>query len=235
MYEYDPLIEFAHRLWNEWLPTYCHDPKRGYAVAGYKANSNKVTPVDARDFLRALESHVVEDSGGGRYRLPKSEADAVIFWEGRKTKSPRPITLWMEPVITIASMARLHFDYGWPRSCLGMESAKWQFDFTAFLSTASATEHIAGEVKKSVKELDLLLEGLLASCREGRLHMATATAARINAHRKWEGLRRSRAPLFWAVGPGGVSHLFRVSYASQDEVCLHEVYTERLAYPACGV
>jgi len=38
-----------------------------------------------------------------------------------------------------------------------MESAKWQFDFTAFLSKASATEHIAGEVKKSVKELDLML------------------------------------------------------------------------------
>jgi hypothetical protein len=189
-------------------------------------------PLDATDFLRAIENRVVQDSGGGRYRVPKSEADVVIFWEGRKTKSPRPITLSIEPVITIASIARLHLDYGWPSRCLGMESAKWQFDFTAFLSEASAAEHIAGEVKKSVRELDFLVEGLRASCQERGLDKASATPARINAHKKWEGLCRSRSPLFWAVGPGGVSHLFSVSYGSQNEVCLREVSTERLAYPA---
>ena len=94
---YDPLIEFAHRLWNEWLPTYCHDPKRGYAVAGYKANSNKVTPVDARDFWGAPKQVVEPPSGGGPHPPPKSEADPDHLLEGRKNQIAGPNTRWMDP------------------------------------------------------------------------------------------------------------------------------------------
>jgi len=140
MTEHDPLKPFAARLRNEWLPSYCSDAKRRYEIAGYKESSNKVTSVDAQDFMWALDNGLLEDGGGGRYRLPMSKATVVIFWEGQRAKSPRTITLSMEPVITIASVARLCRDYGWPRACLGMESIKWEFDFTAFRSETSASE-----------------------------------------------------------------------------------------------
>jgi hypothetical protein len=233
MDEYDPLIEFSDRLWNEWLPTYCHDPKRGFALAGYKASSNKVTPVDAWDFLRALDSHVVEDCGGGRYRLNK---------RGRRNHLLGRAKGQITTANYVVDGASHHDRVGGalaPRlrlatELLGDGVAQRAVRFHAFLSEASATEHIAGEVKNSVKGLDLLLENLVKTCRDPALQMATATAAQVNAYRKWEGLCRSRAPLFWAVGPGGVSHLFQVSYRSQSEVCLHEVSTDCLAYSGLG-
>lgn len=224
-------VMFTDRLSNEWLPSYCKDSNRGYSVAGYKANSNKITAQDANDFLRALDNGVVVDSGGGRYRAPQSKANEVIFWEGLKTKTPRPITLWMEPVITIASVARLHLDYGWPMHCLGMQSAKWEFDLTAFLPQNLKTEYIAGEVKKTVKELDVLLESLHSLCREEEVDAKILVPTCANAYKKFLGLLRSRAPLFWAIGPGHVSHLFEVSYPSESKVSLQEIPTERLTYP----
>lgn len=86
--------EFSRRLLEEWLPTYCNDPKRKYSIDGYKQISNKVTALDARDFMRALDKKIVTDTGGGRFRMPQSKATEVIFWEGSKTTIPRPITLW---------------------------------------------------------------------------------------------------------------------------------------------
>ena len=228
MNEHDALRIFEDRLRSEWLVAYCHDPSRGYDVAGYRDDSNKVTLVDAKDFLWAMDHHLLEDHGGGRYRLPKSGADVVLFWEGHKTKSPRRITLSMEPIIAIASVARLHRDFGWPIRCLGMEPARWEFDIAAFLSESSATEYIAGEVKKSVRELNVLLDHLQAMSSAPD---TAPTKGRTNARKKWEGLRRSRASLFWAVGPGGVSHLFEVSYGAQYPVGLREVSIERLACP----
>ena len=228
MNEHDVLKAFEDRLHNDWLVAYCQDPQRGYDVAGYREDSNKVTPLDATDFLWAMDHRLLEDHGGGRYRLPKSGADVVLFWEGHKTKSPRRITLSMEPIIAIASVARLHRDFGWPKRCLGLEPAKWEFDIAAFLSESSATEYIAGEVKKSVRELNVLLAHLQAMSGAAD---AQHTKGRTNARRKLEGLRRGRAPLFWAVGPGGVSHLFEVSYGAQYPVQLKEVSIERLGCP----
>ena len=226
----DVLRTFADRLRDEWLPAYCSDPKRGYDPAGFKATSNKVSPEDAADFMWAIDQKVVQDSGGGRYRLPKSGASVVIFWEGRKTKSPRSITLSMEPIITIASIARLHRDHGWPVSCLGMEAAKWEFDFAAFCPDAT-TEYLAGEVKKSVVELDSMLEGLRSLCRAHGQDSTVAPKASSNAHKKWLGLCRSQAPLFWAVGPSKAGRLFEVSYNAGVPVLLTEASPERLAFP----
>lgn len=226
----DPLIRFTERLRDEWLPTYCHDPKRDYSVAGYRDRPNQITASDASDFMWSLDNRIVEDHGGGRYRVPRSGADVIIFWEGRKAKSPGPITLSREPVITIASIARLYRDHRWPTNCLGMEPGRWQFDFGAFLSAASSKEHIAGEVKKDVKELDRLLKHLHDMCRDGGSRISVSTAGRADACKKWEGLCRSRAPLFWAVGPGGISHVLEVSYDSEGPASFKEVSFERLAY-----
>src|SRR6266852_4840136 len=168
------LTEFSHRLLNEWLPTYCDDPKRNYLKEGFKRDSIKVTSQDARDFIRAIDTKIVTDIGGGRFRMPQSKANEVIFWEGSKAITPRRITLWLEPIITIAAMARLHLDYGWPKDCLGMQAEKWEFDLIAFKPPDFRNEYIAGEVKKSSKELDDLLINLRKSCAEGDLDYSSA-------------------------------------------------------------
>ncbi len=226
----DVLRTFADRVRDEWLPAYCSDPKRDYDPAGFKATSNKVSAEDAADFMWAIDQKIVRDLGGGRYRLPKSGARVVIFWEGRKTKTPRPITLSMEPIITIASIARLHRDHGWPVSCLGMEAAKWEFDFAAFCPDATS-EYLAGEVKTSVAKLDVMLKELHSLCREKGQDSTVAPRASSNARKKWHGLCRSQAPLFWAVGPSKAGRLFEVSYSAGIPVLLAETSSERLAFP----
>ncbi len=226
------LADFSRRLMEDWLPAYCNDPKRNYSTDGFKQDSIKVSAQDARDFMRAIDTKIVTDVGGGRFSMPQSKAVEVIFWEGSKATTPRPITLWLEPVITIAAMARLHLDYGWPIDCLGMQSEKWSFDFISFKPHDLQNEHIAGEVKKSSKEIDDLLANLQKSCADCDLDFSTASPARINAHKKWLGLRRCRAPLFWALGPDGDSRLFEVTYTSEDEIRLNRTSDNQLYFTA---
>jgi hypothetical protein len=59
--------ELWRRLESEWLPAYCNDPTRCYAIEAFKADAKKVADVDARDFLRALDRNVVSLESGGRF------------------------------------------------------------------------------------------------------------------------------------------------------------------------
>lgn len=97
------LAEFSRRLTEDWLPTYCNDPKRNYSTEGFKYDSIKVSAQDAKDFMRAIDTRIVTEIEGGRFRMPQSKAVEVIFWEGSKAITPRPITLWLEPVISTKS------------------------------------------------------------------------------------------------------------------------------------
>jgi len=224
------VTDFSKRLLEDWLPSYCNDPKRNYSVEGFKHDSIKVSNQDARDFMRAIDTKIVTDVGGGRFRMPQSKASEVIFWEGSKTISPRPITLWLEPIITIAAMARLHLDYGWPIELLGMQSEEWAFDLCAFKPHDFKNEFIAGEIKKSSKEIDSLLANMHKSFSEGDLDNASVPQIRINAHKKCLGLQRSRAMLFWALGPDGDSRLFEVTYFSNGEIKLNRTSDDQLHF-----
>lgn len=227
----DPLETFASRLASDWLPAYCNDLKRQYATEGYKAKSNKVSTVDASAFLRALDSGIVVRGDRGGYRLPLGKTEEAIFWEGHTKTVPRSITLWIEPVITIAVVARLHFDLGWPVDCLALQSAKWEFDLTASLPANPSSEHIAAEVKKSEKELDALIEHMVALGAKPEVEEQSLKGATKNAYKKLKGLTSRRAPFFWAVGPGEVSHAFAVEYSAESTVAFTPVPSEMLTYP----
>lgn len=227
----DILIQFWRRLTEEWLPVYCNDAKRCYSVAGFKTDLKTVTSLDARDFIRAIDCGVVSDLGGGRYIMPRSGAKEVLFWEGKKGVTPRPITLWLESLITMAAMARLHLDYGWPVECLGMQSKKpWEFDMVIFKTNDVKNEYIAGEVKPDSKKLDIFLANLKECCAQGDHDCSLASKERINAHKKWKGLRRSHAPLFWALGPGGDSRVFNVSYSTDGIITLEKTSDAQLHF-----
>jgi hypothetical protein len=129
----------------------------------------------------------------------------------------------MEPIITIAAAARLHLRYGWPKECLGTQLKRnWAFDLFAVRPGTGDKEYIAGEVKKTVKELDQLVSFMRLSCSEGDVDVTAVSGARRNAHKKWVGLRDCRAPMFWAVGPRGISRLYTVTYLKDGPVALEE-------------
>jgi hypothetical protein len=214
---------FTERLQNEWLPAFCADPKRQFSTSGFRESSIRITEFDARNFLRAIESGLVYDSGGGRYRCARSNAFEQIFWEGAKSIQPRPITLWVEPVITIATMGRLSFDFGWPAEVLGMQSKDWAFDFAVYHSAVDTNERIAGEVKKTAAEIDELVLHLRAYGETGATAPLSNHPKHINSFKKWVALLRCRAPLFWAVGPGDYTRIFEVQYGAKGTAVLSDV------------
>lgn len=225
----DAQQEFWRRLREEWLPAYCNDPKRRYATEGFNASSKKVSEHDARDFLRAIDQKVVSVDGGGRFRMPRSKTHEVLFWEHSTLIVPRPITLWLEPVITIAAIARLHLDYGWPVDCLGMQSADSAFDLVGYDPPDFQDEHIAGEVKDNATQLDRLLAHMNQCSVEGN-SQCLAPKTRKNAHRKVVGLKRCRAPVFWALGPDCDSRVFAVAYGDDGRIALHPSLEENLRF-----
>jgi hypothetical protein len=155
----DVLQQFLHRVLEDWLKVYCSDMKRCYDPQGFDRTSVKVAEADARDCMLAIDHGVVYDLQGGRYRACMSSANEVLFWEGRKDKPIRRITLWLEPVITFAALARLHLVYNWPKEKLGMQPKGWAFDLAAYQDGDAS--RILGEVKKSGAELKRLRTELI--------------------------------------------------------------------------
>lgn len=234
MTQIDTAAEFTRRISNEFLSAYC--TARGYAMSGFRPASISVAWEDARDFLRAFECGLMVEAGKSGYRLPRSTATEVLFWEGLRAVSPRPIYLWREPVITIAAVARLHLDYGWPRDCLGMQPPKWAFDFSASLQVpagAGYTEYVLGEVKKSAREVDALIRDMHSLCESEPIAEPPRDDRRRNAYRKWRYLRNSDAVLFWAVGPAKTGQLFEVQRSASGKMSLGPTHLSRLSYPAC--
>jgi hypothetical protein len=222
---------FTKRLQDEWLPAFCADPKRQFSPSGFKESSITITDFDAGNFLRALDNGLVYDAGGGRYHCARSNAQEQIFWEGQKSVHPRPLTLWVEPVITIATMARLRFDYEWPAEVLGMQSKDWAFDFAVYRSATDTNERIAGEVKKSKAEIDELVLQLRAYGQAGVTAPLSVLARHINSFKKWTALLRCRAPLFWAVGPGDYTRAFKVQYRLNGTAVFSDVDAGVLCAP----
>jgi len=200
-----------------------------YSTAGFKPESIRVSQFDAENFMRALDSGLVVDRGGGRYRCEKSSANEQIFWTGSKSVKPRPLTLWIEPVITIGTIARLGLDYEWPKETLCMQSKDWAFDFAIIKGNDKEDEHIVGEVKKTEKEIDNLIDHMEEYGRTGMTDGLSLPSNETNSFRKWKSLLRSKPPLFWAVGPNDYTHLFFVDYQSDARASFSKIELDNLA------
>lgn len=220
------LQAFRERILKDLLLEFCKG--RPFGADGFNPDWQKVSEVDAANFLRGIDSGLVKHVERGLYRAPRSYASEQFFWSGLKRKIPRPITLWVEPIITVAVLARLHFELGWPKELLGTQTKKgWAFDAATYLSSDSEVEYIACEVKKTTAEIDRLLE-LMA--RFGRCSSAEAAPKEENAFKKLQALRSRRPPLFWAVGPAGSGHAFRVEYSDGGVVSFQEIEIQKLDY-----
>lgn len=198
---------FEAILNDELLPAFCSHPTGQYEVAGFRKETMRISELDATDFVRAWKAELITPTEKPwLYRCPKSAASELFFWAGRKQPTPRRFTLWLEPVITVAALARLRFDFGWPAHLLGTQSPDWAFDLVG-LSPNADGERVLGEVKKSRKEVELLIE-LMQAFGSDPDAPAPPGGKELNAYRKVEGLRNSGAPVFWAVGPDGFNKVF---------------------------
>jgi hypothetical protein len=224
---------FQRRILDDLLPQFCNDQSRAWGTGGFKAAWGKISEVDAADFLRGIDAGLVEHRGRGLYEAPRSRASEQFFWSGPKHKTPRPITLWAEPIITIAVLARLHFDLGWPKELLGSQSRDWAFDVTTYLASDSDVEYIACEVKKSTAEIDKLIELMTRFGKSSIANQPTISKER-NAFRKLQALRRRQPKLFWAVGPGGSNHAFKMRYSDEGIVSFQSIPVHELNYLRSG-
>jgi hypothetical protein len=220
--------QFAKRLMEDLLPAFCRDERRNYSEDGFIGDSVRVTERDAANFLYSLDAGLVTDRGGGRYWAPRSNAEETLFWTGPKNDARRKLWLWLEPVITFGTLARLKRDFGWEADLLGTQSAKWEFDFMAFKPEKLECEHIAGEVKRTVAEAIELEAHMFALASSIAVDPGSLTGRRRNAFRKLEGLRRRKAALFWIVGPDEYDRVFDVHYDDARGVTLIRTTTERL-------
>jgi hypothetical protein len=216
---------FAERLQLEWLPTYCGDAARGYDPSGFRPSPVEVAEQDAADFLYAVDRKLVTDTGGGRYRAPRSAAIEVLFWEGSKSAVPRPITLWLEPVITIAAIGRLHRIYRCPPGLLGMQSKRWGFDLVAYLTPEDEHPYILGEVKKSSREALRLRDDLIALSND----LSDPNPIQ-NSRKKWSEVQADPPAYIWIVGPDALEFVFAVE-STEDSIRLHQVEASKLACP----
>jgi len=219
---------FEALLYDILLPAFCSDPRRGCEIKGFDRASIKVSEYDAALFLKAWEHNLVTPIRPGLYRTSAGRAGEQFFWEGQRGPGVRRFTLWLEPIITIGSLARLHFEFGWPKHLIGTQSFDGAFDVLAFLP-GSDDEFIAGEVKKTVREAELLLDLMFAFGRD-----PTAPEPRVgkerNAYKKIAALRARKAPIFWLVGPDGYSCVLKVTYSEDGSVHFEQGSLETLQF-----
>lgn len=221
------LKDFEDRVLNDLLPEFCNDPARRYGTTGFKPDFDAVNDADARGFLQGLDAGLVK-LVGRMYRASRSHAGEQFFWEHARGTEPRAITLWIEPIITVATLSKLHFQLGWPKELLGTQSVDDAFDAMAYISLDTTNEYVACEVKKTTKELDFLVRTMLKFSTLPPT--ANVDNKEKNAYRKIKALRARRAPFFWAVGPGGSSIAFKLTYLDSGPINFTEVAVQNLQH-----
>lgn len=198
--------EFKQQILDKWLPLFCLP--RDFSTQGYDSrNANLLDDHDAYWFSKTMELALVKEKGGFFY-APHSKAKEQIFWEGSKSISPRPLSLWLEPVITIGAVGRLFQEFGWPQDQLGMQSESFAFDLVAY--TPDSREYLVCEVKKTVREIETLVEFMKEYAGEPKLSEEPTDAKRRNAYRKVIGIRKAWPSVFWALGPAGYGYVFEI-------------------------
>lgn len=221
------LNEFRTRLSNEWLIPFCN--ARGYTHDGFDGNSiEKLSSIDAQDFMQTIDSGlVIHDKG--IFSAACSKAKEQLFWQGARSSIPRKVTLWLEPIITIAGLMRLHRDFGWDANRLGMQSQNWAFDLVGYHEDLT-TELLVCEVKKTEREVDKLLEMMEKHAGTPAEAESEFTGAERNAFKKVLALRQSKCFLFWALGPNRYGHVFKVKRNDDGSVNLHQISEPSLTF-----
>ena len=141
------LSEFENVLESILIPAWVNESDRDMKASSYRGSNIPLSEYDAAEFMRAWKAGMLSHHERGRFQFRQNGSIEQFFWSGRKDVSPRPFSLWLEPVIQVGALARLHIDHGWPEDLIGTQSFDGAFDVIAFRSERNQ-EVIAGEVKK---------------------------------------------------------------------------------------
>lgn len=221
-------------LYQHLIPDFCSRASRNMTPDSFDKKSLKLSESDMRDFVRLWNANILIPLGEGLYRGSKSSASEQFFWSGNKKQSPRPFTLWIEPIITVAALARLHFDYGWYSNLIGTQSDDgWAFDAIAYSSEEDLIETVACEVKKTTVEIDNLIKFMKSFARQPDLTDEGLKGASLNAFRKLHALRTRRPKIFWALGPDRYEMVFKPSYYSDGTIDFVVVSADQLNFQFC--
>lgn len=213
----------SHRL----IPEFCSDPSRRMDPTGFIAASNTLMEEDATDFMRAWQAGLAAHQGRGHYYIANGRIKESFFWDGRRAPERRSFTLWLEPVITMGAVARMHLDHGWPIDFLTAQSEDWAFDIMA--SKDGLTPSIAGEVKKTTSEVDKLFRLMVEYGANPHAHEPKPGPAQ-NAFRKMASLRKNGASTLWLVGPGRYELVFEANRLKDGVIQLAPAPSERLSF-----
>jgi hypothetical protein len=172
----------------------------------------QITEEEARGFLRAVDAGVFEI---GRYghcyprgmRPSISSPPGFLDWFDKRGGK---VMVWREWLTHAATPLMLHEEYGYPLHDIALEVDGGAFDVLVY--SAFNQPFIAVEVKKRVKELDVLISNLHAL--EGKPFEVTFTKRLTNAEQKFRGLLSLRPVYFLGVAPTVPPRAFKVSYPS---------------------
>lgn len=204
------LVKFSKLLDDRLVPEFCSDIGRGLTISGFVDKSNRLSEEDAEDFLRAWDTGLLSHKGRGLYIVGTTRVHEQFFWTGSKTASPRTFTLWMEPIISMGAIARLHLDHRWPASYLAAQSPDWAYDIIAI--RADGATAIVGEVKKTRREVDDLFDLMMQFGANPDAALPASGKSR-NAFKKVMSLRKFPAPLLWLIGTSRYEMVFHVRYS----------------------
>lgn len=221
-------------LYEHLIPDFCSRASRNMTPASFDKKSIKLSKTDMDDFVRSWNANILMSLGEGLYRGHKSGASEQFFWSGRKNKTPRTYTLSIEPIITVAALARLHLDYGWPANLIGTQSSDgWAFDAIAYLNEKDLIETIACEVKKTTNEVDTLISAMKSFAQNPDRAENGLKGASLNAFRKLQALRLRKPKIFWALGPNRYETIFKPSYYPDGTIDLVAVSADQLNFQSC--
>ncbi len=229
MEDEDVLRRFMNLLEQTLIPDFCSSSARNVKPSEFRANLTRLSEIDMADFLRGWEAQLLPHIGDGLYRAPQSGASEQFFSLGRKANAPRTFTLWIEPIITLGVLARMHLDFGWPKALIGNHTkGDWAFDVFGYRSESDPRLLIACEVKKSREEMDSLIGYMQSFGRQPSLSSVDLKSAGKNAFRKVKALRGHTPGIFWAVGPNRYEKVFSVQYSEGDVIDFEPISRQSL-------
>ena len=167
--------------------------------------------------MRAIDKRLVEHEAGV-FLSPMSMAKEQIFWTGSKAVEPRPLSLWLEPVITIGALAFLHEKFSWPETNLGLQSKRrWSFDLVGYTNDLER-EPLLCEVKKTDAEIEVLIEYMRCYCTRAPDSTEPSNKIRQNAYRKVQDIRIAWPEYVWVLGPAGKGAVFQIDRTDETEL-----------------
>lgn len=220
--------QFRNLLRETLIPDFAGAPDRNMTPASFRWDSLGFSEHDAAAFMRAWNAGMLSHYERGRYRFRESGSIEQFFSSGPKAETPRSFSLWLEPLIAVGTMHRLSFEFGWPENLIATQSSDGAFDVIAFRQSRE-NEFIAGEVKKSQRETERLIE-LMRNFGSNPEAGEPRSGPTRNAFKKVAALRRRKPPIFWAIGPGGLSYVFSVEYGPNEKIELKAIKETSLAF-----